>query len=243
MHFLLVDTADSRGCVALFRDQEVLKTEVHPGEQDYSHWLLPAVRRVLSGSPVSLSGLDGYAVCSGPGSFTGLRVGLTAVKAWATLYPKPIAAVSRIDALASWEPANRSCDGQLIGVYLDAKRDQVFAGFFEGTGSEVRPLEPEAVIALADFVACVAARSNSRPVLWRSPDPQLLRSLPDWPACEAKGDRLEAIQPPFAIHLGVAAYNKFLRGDITDAAALDATYVRRSDAELFWKDQASPVKA
>jgi hypothetical protein len=64
-----------------------------------------------------------------------------------------------------------------------------------------------------------------------------------WPARLAKGDTLESIQPPFAAQLGALAYRKLLSGQTTDALSLDANYVRRSDAELFWKDHASAVKA
>src|SRR5258705_4781074 len=81
MRFIVVDTADGRGSIAIFDEREVLAIEQHPSDEDYSLWLLPAVHRVLAKSSLSLAGLDGYAVCAGPGSFTGLRVGLTTVKA------------------------------------------------------------------------------------------------------------------------------------------------------------------
>src|SRR5262245_41888318 len=90
MHFLLLDTADARGSIAVFRGAQLLSAEAYPGQEDFSAWLLPAVRRTLEENHLSLANLDGYAVCSGPGSFTGLRVGLTTVKAWAELYGKPI---------------------------------------------------------------------------------------------------------------------------------------------------------
>src|SRR5215813_13624581 len=104
MHFLLLDTADARGSVAVFRDDEVLTVAPHPVDEDFSSWLLPAAHRVLSKNALSLEALDGYAVCSGPGSFTGLRIGLTTAKAWAEIYPKPIASVSRLEALAKSRP-------------------------------------------------------------------------------------------------------------------------------------------
>ena len=92
MRFIVLDTADARGSVALFENNGLIRIEAHSNEEDYSSWLLPAVHRVLSPSGLSLSELDGYAVCAGPGSFTGLRVGLTTVKAWSEIYGKPIAA-------------------------------------------------------------------------------------------------------------------------------------------------------
>src|SRR5215467_7701924 len=101
MRFLVLDTTDSRGSVAVFDGPCPGHVEAHSGEDDYSSWLLPAAHRCLVKSGLTLSRLDGYAVCAGPGSFTGLRVGLTTVKAWAEIYHKPIAAVSRLESLAA----------------------------------------------------------------------------------------------------------------------------------------------
>src|SRR5215472_1658650 len=132
MRFLLVDTADSRGFVALVEDGLAQQLAAHPSDADYSSWLLPAVRTLLAQSSVSLAALDGYAVCCGPGSFTGLRVGLATVKAWAEIYGKPVAAVSRLAALAT-----RPADGpraSFVAAYLDAQRQQVFAALFESGG-------------------------------------------------------------------------------------------------------------
>src|ERR1700722_12922142 len=100
MRFIVVDTADARGSVSIFDQREVLSLETHSTDEDYSRWLLRSVHRVLAHSSLSLAELDGYAVCAGPGSFTGLRVGLTTVKAWAEIHGKPIVALSRLEALA-----------------------------------------------------------------------------------------------------------------------------------------------
>src|SRR5262249_18012986 len=74
MHFLLLDTAAARGCFAIFRDQALLTGDPYPAIEDFSSWLLPAVERSLTRVGLSHADLDGYAVCTGPGSFTGLRV-------------------------------------------------------------------------------------------------------------------------------------------------------------------------
>src|SRR5258708_26059241 len=99
MKFIVIDTADARGSVAVFENDKPIHVESHSTDEDYSSWLLPAIHRVLVASGLTLSQLDGYAVCAGPGSFTGLRVGLTTVKAWAEIYAKPIAAAPRLQAL------------------------------------------------------------------------------------------------------------------------------------------------
>src|SRR5258707_12355293 len=111
MRFIVVDTADTRGSVSLFGKTELISVEAHSTDEDYSSWLLPAVHRLLANSSLSLAELDGYAVCAGPGSFTGLRVGLTTVKAWAEIYGRPIPAVSRVQDI----PGNKSRTEQPFG--------------------------------------------------------------------------------------------------------------------------------
>jgi tRNA threonylcarbamoyladenosine biosynthesis protein TsaB len=239
MHFILVDTADARGCIALFRDSQLLQVVNHPAE-DSSSWVLPAVRRLLSDAKLSLTDLDAYAVCSGPGSFTGLRVGLTTVKAWAEIFQEPIVAVSRLEALAGQSPPITVATTRFVATYLDARRDQVFAALFDPQGLA---LAPQTVTGLADFLAKVGDTCGPAPVAWRTLDPQLLEQEPLWRSRQSKGDTLESILPPLAAHLGALAYRKLLSGQTTDAISLDANYVRRSDAEIFWKDHASAVKA
>ncbi len=240
MRFIVVDTADGRGSIAIFDEREVLAIEQHPSDEDYSLWLLPAVHRVLAKSSLSLAGLDGYAVCAGPGSFTGLRVGLTTVKAWAEIYGKPIASLSRLEAFAVSSPEPESA---FVAPYIDARRDQVFAALYARSGPGFEPLGEESVISLSDFVAAVQEKSAGKPVRWVTPDPALLESGASWPALLAAGHILQSTPPPFAPLLGVLAYRKFRQGQTTDALSLDANYVRRCDAEMLWKGNKSAFKA
>jgi len=242
MSFIVLDTADGRGSVALFRNGDLVRLEVHSTDEDYSSWLLPAVHCALKPSGLSLAQLDGYAVCAGPGSFTGLRVGLTTVKAWSEIYGKPISAVSRLAALAANSPAAPEVMESFLAACIDARRGQLFAALYENSAHGMKPIGEESVISPSEFVLTVAREAGGRKVRWRTPDPQLLLSLPEWQDAAAGGHILETVQPPFADRLGLLAHRKFLAGDVTDALALDANYVRRSDAELFWKDNRTAVK-
>ena len=92
----------------------VASLEAHETTEDYSTWLLPAVRRCLLTAGAALEDVGLLAVATGPGSFTGLRVGLTTVKAWSELYGKPVVGVSRLEVMA--RTAERSvgiCGGEL----------------------------------------------------------------------------------------------------------------------------------
>src|SRR6266446_1838262 len=167
MRFIVVDTADTRGSVSLFGKTELISVEAHSTDEDYSSWLLPAVHRLLANSSLSLAELDGYAVCAGPGSFTGLRVGLTTVKAWAEIYGKPIAAVSRLEALAV---GGQPIEEQSVATFLDARRNQVFAALYACSVDGPALVGEEAVTPLEDFVARVEVESKGQPVRWVTPD-------------------------------------------------------------------------
>jgi len=240
MRFLLLDTADERGSVALFHSEELLAVDPHPAEEDFSSWLLPAVRGLLDRHHLTHTDLDGYAVCSGPGSFTGLRIGLTSVKAWAEIYRKPILAVSRLEAFAAANARSLRPDPPYTAVFSDARRGQVFAALYDRSSSA---MEPETVMTLETFLSKAGAIAQETAILWKTPDPALLVALPLWRARLECGDGLESIEAPFAGRLGRLAWRKFLEGQSTDALALDANYVRRSDAELFWKDREAEGKA
>jgi tRNA threonylcarbamoyladenosine biosynthesis protein TsaB len=239
MRFIVVDTADARGSVALFDDTSLIYAEAHSTDEDYSSWLLPAVRRALANSSLSLAELNGYAVCAGPGSFTGLRVGLTTVKAWAEIYGKPIAALSRLEALAVHDSQAKE---PFVAACIDARREQAFAALYMRIGDALEPRVKELVTSLPDLVTKVNAEAEDKPVRWVTPDPKMLESLPEWPSLTASGHVLEVALPPFAQRLGLLAYRKFRDRDTTDALSLDANYVRRSDAEMFWKGNKSALK-
>lgn len=238
MYFIVVDTADARGSVAIFNDCRQQYLAAHQGEEDYSSWLLPATRRALLATALSLDQLDGYAVCAGPGSFTGLRVGLTTVKAWAEVFRKPVVAVSRLEAMTHTEPAIQE---NFAATYIDARRRQVFAGLYQRAATDFTLSGEEAVDALPNFIARVKSASAGEPVRWFTPDPGLLQELPEWQGLSATGHILQPVEPPFAALLGKRSFQKFQQGLTTDAAALDANYVRRSDAEVLWKGNRSPL--
>ena len=243
MRFIVLDTADARGSVALFDEKQVGSVESHSTDEDYSSWLLPAVHRALIPSGLSLSELDGYAVCAGPGSFTGLRVGLTTVKAWSELYNKPIAPISRLEALTANSPTSSETHETFVAACFDARRSQFFSALYQKSANGFKLVGEESVAPPADFIRVVARQTAGHSVRWRTPDPELLQSVREWHELSAAGHLLEPVHPPFADRIGWIAYRKFSTGDVTDALSLDANYVRRSDAEMFWKDNRSALKA
>src|SRR5262249_34272136 len=231
MLLLALDTCDARGSLAAMRDETVLSVSRHESSEDYSAWLLPAVERTLSAAGVGLPEVELFAAAAGPGSFTALRVGLTSVKAWSEVYGRPVVSVSRLEALAR----QARQPGPFVAAFVDARREQLFAALFRRDESGLTLVDEEAVVTPAAFLGFVVAKAAGAGVAWGSLDPECLLRAPGWAARAALGEVVHAAEPALAPAIGMIALRRAANGDVNDALTLDANYVRRSDAEIFWK--------
>jgi tRNA threonylcarbamoyladenosine biosynthesis protein TsaB len=235
---LALDTCDARGGVALLRDDSLLQSEAHTTAEDYSSWLLPAISRVLTPAALTLREVELYAVAAGPGSFTGVRVGLTTAKAWSEVYGRPIAAVSRLEAVASVSTGS----APYVAAFIDARRDQVFAALYRRQAAALERLDEEMVIAPGKFLDWCIDRVGSEKIDWGSPDSDCLTQTQEWSSCLARTTPVKRISSLLGPHVGQIGYRLAQQGRLTDALSLDANYVRRSDAELFWKGASRHAK-
>jgi tRNA threonylcarbamoyladenosine biosynthesis protein TsaB len=213
---LSMDTSESRGSVAVRRGGVLVALKKHEDSSDYSAWLLPSVEEALTEAGVKLEQVDLLAAATGPGSFTGLRVGLTTVKAWAEVYGKPVVGVSRLEAMAR---SQKTASGFVAACY-NAQRNQLFAALYGSASGH-----------LAGHVS----------VAWTSLDPELITNLDAWKKRVAGGDVMQICAPEIASSIAILAEERALLGEFSDPLSLDANYVRRSDAEIFWKGLPSHV--
>lgn len=234
-----IDTCEARGSVAVRKDAVLVSVQKHESAEDYSSWLLPAVERGLAAAGAKLRDIKLLAVASGPGSFTGVRVGLTAVKAWAELFGIKVVGVSRLEVMARQVVGGSG----FVAASFDAQRGQVFGGLYrresEGGWSLI---DEEMVIAPAGFVEWVKRQAGGETVQWISLDPALFSDLPEWKARAAIGERMILSTDTLAAGVAELGEERARDGKFTDPLMLDANYVRRSDAEIFWKDPASHGK-
>ena len=214
MRLLLIHTAGSEGSVALAEEREIVATEVLPGRSS-SERLVPAVRRLMELQDWSLRGLKAVVVVHGPGSFTGVRVGLSAAKGLSEAGEIPLIAISRLGLLA----ASFGEGDATVHAVLDAGRGEFYYGEYAGHRC-VR----EALLSQDEVSAAVA---GGLVVVCEAKVSEMLSALhPLLVAEPAAGDAL-----PLALARIVA--NEF-----DDAAILDANYLRRTDAEIFAKPKA-----
>jgi tRNA threonylcarbamoyladenosine biosynthesis protein TsaB len=223
MLLLVTNTSGKQGSVALARagerdPREVEVIEVAPLEGGaFSAQLVPQIAALLSRHRFSKADLDAFIVVSGPGSFTGLRVGLAAIKALAEILKKPIVPASLLEVVAVASLAQGK-----VTAALDAGRGDVYCGAYEITGDTVLVLR-EQLLTKAEFL--FAAREST-----------IITPDPNW-AATVREARLKviAVDAPSAETITRLGWKKLQAGETVSPEQLEANYMRRSDAEMFVK--------
>lgn len=198
---LSLDTTSEYGSLALTGPAGLIEEVGLHAAQGFGLVLFDEIAALLGRHGLDVRDMECFASTSGPGSFTGVRVGLTAVKGLAEAMGKPVVAVSNLQAMAVFGTAARRA------VVLDARRGDVYAAVYD---AQLRVVMAEAVVKM----------------------PAWLAGLPDGI------ELLEQGLPPrlLAGAVGRIAWERFQAGLASDPAAVDANYVRRSDAEMMWKE-------
>jgi tRNA threonylcarbamoyladenosine biosynthesis protein TsaB len=229
MLLLATDTSGKNGSIALARvtfGQSVEIVEVVPlAGGAFSAQLVPQIAALLEKHGHSKSDLGAFAVASGPGSFTGLRVGLAAIKALAEALQKPIAAISLLEAAAWSSTAHGAARGRVLAA-LDAGRGGVYVGDYE-LGPLVR-MHSERLLSREEFVAeARGGEAKGKAVV--TPDAGLAETV------RAAGIQVERIEYPNSAVIARRGWEHLQRGETVRPEELEANYIRHSDAEIFSK--------
>ncbi len=222
MLILGIDTSGREGSVALVRGGEgafeTLEVVLIAGGT-YSAQFIPSIDGLLRKYGLEKTAIEGFAVASGPGSFTGLRVGLAGVKGLAEILRRPIAAISVLEAIAH----KASNDGRVIAA-ADAARKEVFVGEYYLSAGMAKCVS-ETLMPQREFVQLID----------RNPTAQLV--TPDMDIAELARFHMHVlnIDRPKADEYGRLGIVRILAGDVVPPEILEANYIRRSDAEIFSK--------
>ena len=148
MMILALESSATACSAALSRDGEPVAQFYQNSGLTHSRTLLPMVHAMLEGCGVGLEQVDVIAVAAGPGSFTGLRIGVSTAKGLAWPGDKPCAPCSTLESMA-WPLAH--LEGQLIVCAMDARRSQVYNALFLATGEGLERLTPDRAVSLAEL--------------------------------------------------------------------------------------------
>ena len=202
MKILLMNTCGAEGIVALAEDGQVTAVELLPGRGTSEH-LMPAIRRLFGNRGLGVQELGAVAVVNGPGSFTGVRVGLSAAKGLCEAGAVPMVALSRLGLVAGVE-------GESVAL-LDGGRGEFYTGLYKDgvriSEELLRADDARAMLAGRDAVTC---------------EPKV---------AEALGVRL--IPEPGPGAMLTLALARITASDWSDVALTDANYLRRTDAEIL----------
>lgn len=217
MLILSLDTTRAAGSCALMDDDRVLREESSDGSEPPASRLPGDLAALLDRQGVALRDIDVYAVATGPGSFTGLRVGIATMQGLAMAGGKPLIGVSALDALHALAKADR------VAAWIDAWRGEVFAAVYE-RGREAAPpvVAPpdELLAALSGHPACFIG------------DAAMLHQDRIRAALGGRAVFADPISPPLAGAVAALAAAAFREGHRPPPHAIRPLYVRRTDAEL-----------
>lgn len=147
MRILALETAAKAVSAAITEEGRVLASGYQDTGLTHSRTLMPIVEHLFQNTGLTVADMDAIAVSAGPGSFTGVRIGVSAAKGLAFAGEKPAAAVSTLAALAR----NAACFDGLIVCAMDARRQQVYNALFAAENGRLTRLTPDRAIALSDL--------------------------------------------------------------------------------------------
>ena len=227
MRILGIDTSTMTAGVGIIEEDEVLVDLKFNVKVTYSEILMSTIHLALKTVGLKIHNLDGFAISIGPGSFTGLRIGLSTIKGLCFASGKPLASVPSLDALAS---LSLFCLHQ-VAPLLDAKKDQVYAAIYDTSEGELRRKSEYMALDIEDLV-----KKISRKTLFIGPGAKLyqkeLKNLLDEKAYFATGEQ----SVPSGASVARIGLNKLAAGHTEDITDLEPLYIRMSEAELKFKN-------
>jgi tRNA threonylcarbamoyladenosine biosynthesis protein TsaB len=241
MLLLVTDTSGKDGFVALARaggtgaDKIEVIEEVPLAGGTFSAQLVPQISGLLGKHGFRKSDIGAFIVVSGPGSFTGLRVGLAAIKGLAEILQKPIAAVSLLDVMARDANVMAAGGSEPPGLFryavaLDAGRGEAYVGQYESIVTEKTSASINSVQESLLAIEALAELGRSGAAHWIStPDPSIADFL------TSAGSNVLRVERPRSQRIGSLGWKKLETGETVSPEQLDANYIRRSDAEIFAK--------
>lgn len=238
MRVIGIDTASGAASVALVENGLLLseKTDLRcesardairrGGKSNRAETLLPLIELLFESTGVSLQNITGFALSIGPGSFTGLRIGLSTVKGLAYGWQIPVVGVSTLFAHAA-----RVTDYEgLICALLDARKNEVYAAVFRKTADIVNRVTEDVVASAANVVEMVRGLQRGSPCLFVGDGAVVYKHL----FLELPGGCLPETTnyPTVAAAVARLGEDRFRSNRVDDLGALTPAYVRPSEAEF-----------
>ena len=237
MKMLSIDSSSGTACAAVTDNGSLVGEFFINAGLTHSQTLVPMIDKLLKCSGISIGSIDAFAVTSGPGSFTGLRIGISAVKGIAITLNKPCIAVSSLYAMAF----NVISEGDMVCSCIDARNGHVYNGIFEIVNGKVQRKEEDRVILISDLVSEIGKYGkrinfvgDGAEICYNTAKGILLNSN-----INLVPERFRYIK---AAGVAMAAEELYSRGIYTDHKGLLPVYIRIPQAERQLKERQEKEK-
>lgn len=222
MKILGIDTSTKVATIAVIDEEQVLGEYIISQEMSHSENLIPMLKHLLDNLHIKIKDIDLYGVAIGPGSFTGLRIGVASLKSFAHLFQKPIVGVSTLKAMAYNLPHNK-----IVVPMIDARRDRVYTGVYSWENGVLKTFKADDVVEmeklleeLKSYESIVVNGDGS--ILHRD---RLISELKDVKFSTKSQNVCKATS---ICELALLAYN---RGEVDDFYTLSPDYLRETQAQ------------
>jgi len=227
MKILAIETATVAGSIAILDDGAGLIGEVRVDVKvAHAERLMPSIEWLMKTSGVSVREIDAFAVSIGPGSFTGLRIGLSTVKGFSYATGKPVVPVPTLDAFARTLPF---CSYMICPLF-DARKKELYAALYKWDGGVCRKILPETAISPQELMEHIHERTvfmGEGAALYK----EIIAGTLKDNAVFAPASRMS----PAASSVAEIAVEKLKEGTVADPVSLTPFYIRKSEAEIRWK--------
>lgn len=238
MKILAIDTSTMLGGVAIMDDERLIAESRLNVKSTHSERLMTEIAHCLKLADFSISDIDVFAVAIGPGSFTGLRIGLSTAKGFAYAAGKPIVAVHTMEALA-W---NFPCSEYPVCTLLDARKKEVYGAVFKWKENGFACLIKETVLNPDNFFRYLSSLADYSKIIFTGEGAELYRKniLEHFSgkAVFASPDKMV----PSPSNVAALGLKKALNKEFSEPVSLTPLYIRKSEAEIKWSEKNQTAK-
>lgn len=232
MKILAIDTSTMLGGIAIMDESLLIAESRLNVKSTHSERLMTEIEHCLKQSGIKISDIDVFAVATGPGSFTGLRIGLSTVKGFSYATGKQIVSVPTLEALAWNFPYSR----HPVCTMLDARKKEVYASLFKWEGENFTRLINETSAKPEEFARDALRVTHDDKFIFAGEGAALYRDK----IIEVMGEKAIFASPektvPSPANVAVLGFKKAKAGEFSEPISLIPMYIRKSEAEVKWKD-------
>lgn len=226
MKILALETSTRVGSVAITEDEYLIAEYTLNVISTHSERLLPSIDQILKDSKLSIRGIDGFAISLGPGSFTGLRIGISTVKGLAFAAGKEVAGIPTLDVLAH----NLAYTHCMVCPLIDARKGELYTALYKGNGRGcLQKLTTDLALTPDDLFKMV-----KEPAIFLGDGVEVYRD-------KLGGDKDNHFFAPGCLHqprasvLAKLGLEKFRRGEVFGEEKILPLYCRAPEAEIIWR--------